>query len=166
MVEHEYKAKYHSSYEEQITKARACRLRLLQPAEFTSESRIMENSTQSSRSSKQLQATLDDLHGAIRRRAEEIYVRNGKISGNDVQNWIQAEQEILREAAERSSRRTAVVVNVNGARYVGEYSTESAAGYTPGEFAAGDPVPVRFEGECMYVKRPNGRELKTTLVKQ
>jgi hypothetical protein len=126
----------------------------------------MEHSTHSNRSSEMLRTALNDLHDAIRQRAEEIYVRNGKISGRDVQNWIQAEQEILGEAAERSSRRTAVVVNVEGVRYVGEYSTESAGGYTPGEFAAGDPVPVRFEGDCMYVQRPNGRELKTTLVKR
>lgn len=126
----------------------------------------MANSTHSNRSPEAVRATLNELHDAIRRRAEEIYVRNGKIAGRDVQNWIQAEQEILSEAAERSSRRTAVVVNVEGVRYVGEYEAESAAGYTPGEFAAGDPVPVRFEGGHMYIKRPNGRELKTTLVQQ
>jgi hypothetical protein len=125
----------------------------------------MEKFAHSNRSSETLRTTLNDLHDAIRRRAEEIYLRNGKIPGRDVQNWIQAEQEILREAGERSSRRTAVVVNVEGVRYVGEYSTEAAAGYTPGEFAAGDPIPVRFDGESMYVQRPNGRELKTTLVK-
>jgi len=126
----------------------------------------MENSTHSNRTPEILRAALDELHDAIRRRAEEIYIRNGRISGCDVQNWVQAEQEILREAAERSSRRTAVVIKVNGTQYIGEYGTESAEGYTPGEFAAGDPVPVRFEGGHMFVQRPNGRELKTTLVKQ
>ncbi len=126
----------------------------------------MENTTHSNRTPEILRAALDELHDAIRRRAEEIYIRNGRISGRDVQNWVQAEQEILREAAERSSRRTAVVINVNGTQYVGEYGAESAEGYTPGEFAVGDPVPVRFEGDYMFVQRPNGRELKTTLVKQ
>jgi hypothetical protein len=120
----------------------------------------------SNRSPEAVRATLNELHDAIRRRAEEIYVRNGKIAGRDVQNWIQAEHEILEEAAERSARRTAVVVTVEGVRYVGEYDTAHAAGYTPGEFAAGDPVPVRFEGDHMYIQRPNGRELKTTLVKK
>jgi hypothetical protein len=125
----------------------------------------MEKSTRPNRSPGVLRATLGELHDAIRQRAEEIYVRNGKIPGRDVQNWIQAEQEILSEAAERSARRT-VVVKVDGVHYVGEYSVESSDGYTPGEFAAGDPIPVRFEGESMYVQRPNGRELKTTLVKK
>jgi len=36
-----------------------------------------------------------DLHEAIRRRAEEIYVRSGRIPGRDVENWAQAEREIL-----------------------------------------------------------------------
>lgn len=103
-----------------------------------------------------------DLHDAIRRRAEEIYERNGRIPGRDIENWTQAEQEVLREAEQRSVRRTAVVVKVNGIDYVGEYS--SATGYTPGEFGAGDPVVVRFEEDKMYVRRPNGRELETRIV--
>ena len=126
----------------------------------------METSANPNRMPEIVRATLDELHDAIRRRAEEIYVRNGRIEGRDVENWVQAEHEILREAAERSSRRTAVVIAVDGVRYVGEYKTESAAGYTPGEFAASDPVPVCFEGNHMFVQRHNGQELKTTVVKK
>lgn len=111
-----------------------------------------------------LRSPLDQMQDAIRRRAEEIYIRNGRIPGRDVENWVQAEQEVLVEAAEHSSRRTAVVVAVDGVQYVGEYEREAAGGYIPGEFAAGDPVPVRFEGDHMFVQRRNGRELKTTLV--
>jgi hypothetical protein len=126
---------------------------------------IMEDSTAARRSHEILRATLGQLHDVIRRRAEEIYVRNGRIPGRDVQNWIQAEQEVLREAAERPSRRTAIVVNVEGVQYIGEYNPESAEGYTPGEFSTGEPVSVRFQDEYMYVQLPNGRELKTTIVK-
>lgn len=122
----------------------------------------MDNVNHANRTAK----VLDEMHDAIRRRAEEIYHRNGRLDGRDVQNWIQAEQEILLEAGERSSRRTAVVIAVDGMRYVGEYAAESAEGYTPGEFASGDPVPLRFEGDHMFVQRRNGRELKTTLVRQ
>ena len=39
-------------------------------------------------------APAPDQHEAIRRRAEEIYIRNGRIPGRDVENWAQAEQEI------------------------------------------------------------------------
>ena len=107
-----------------------------------------------------------DRQEAIRRRAEEIYIRNGRIPGRDVENWAQAEQEILREFGEQPARKTAIIVRVNGAEYVGEYSPESSDGYVPGEFGAGASVPVRFHGDKMFVKRPNGKELETTIVKQ
>jgi hypothetical protein len=110
-----------------------------------------------------------DLHEAIRRRAEEIYIRNGRIPGRDIANWMQAEAEILREAAARDvskGTRRAVVIRLNGVEYIGEYSPATCDGYTPGEFAAGDPTPVRFEGDKMFVTRSNGKELQTTVVKK
>jgi len=108
---------------------------------------------------------LPDRDEAIRRRAEEIYIRSGRIPGHDLENWTQAEQEITREAAEPPARRTAIVVKVNGVQYVGEYALDSSEGYTPGEFKKGVPVPVRFDGDKMFVKRPNGKELETRIVK-
>lgn len=110
-----------------------------------------------------------DQQEAIRRRAEEIYIRNGRVAGRDLENWRQAEREIQAEAEEYAKappvHRTAVVVTVNGVTYVGEYDAASRDGYTPGEFAKGMPVAVRFEGEKMFVQRPNGKELETTIVK-
>lgn len=105
------------------------------------------------------------LHEAVRRRAEEIYLRHGSIPGRDVQNWMEAEQEILSEVGQPSAKRRAVVVKVNGVQFVGEYAPMSAEGYAPGEFSAGDNVSLRFEGDKMFVKRPNGRELETTVVR-
>lgn len=104
-----------------------------------------------------------DLHEAIRRRAEEIYIRNGRVPGHDLENWAQAEKEIMSEAV--GSGRTAVVVKVNGVQYLGEYDPALCDGYTPGELAKGEPVPVRFDGDKMFVKRPNGKELETRIVK-
>jgi hypothetical protein len=49
-------------------------------------------------------SSVPDLREAIRRRAEEIYVRNGRIPGREVENWVQAEKEILREATGHSYR--------------------------------------------------------------
>ena len=106
----------------------------------------------------------DDLHEAIRARAEQIYESSGKIPGRDIENWMQAEREIRSEAGQHARRRTAVVVNIDGVDYVGEYEFSAADGYAPGEFAAGDPVAVRFEEDKMYVKRPNGKELETRIV--
>lgn len=111
--------------------------------------------------------TPQDRHEAIRRRAEEIYIRNGRIPGRDAENWAQAEQEILQEFPEGSAlRRTAIVVRVNGDEYVGQYDPESADGYVPGEFGKGASVPVRFHGAKMLVLRPNGKVLETTIVQK
>jgi len=111
-------------------------------------------------------ASVIDQHDAIRRRAEEIYIRNGRISGRDMENWVQAEQEILRESIQEAGRSKAIVVKVNGVQYVGEYDPETSGGYTPGELMKGVAIPVRFVGDKMFVKRPNGQELETTIVKR
>ncbi|HTS34563.1 MAG TPA: DUF2934 domain-containing protein [Candidatus Solibacter sp.] len=107
-----------------------------------------------------------DLHEAIRRRAEEIYFRNGCIPGRDTENWSQAEKEILQELSARTSSRKAVVLRVNGVQYVGEYDPQLADGYVPGELGKGSAIPVRFHGDKMFVTRPDGRELETTIVKK
>ncbi len=106
------------------------------------------------------------LRAAIRRRAEEIYVRTGKIPGHDVENWALAEREVEAEIATRQARvRKAIVVRVGGVEYVGEYRQEISAGYIPGELGSGAAVFVRFEGDKMFVRRKNGKELETVLVK-
>lgn len=110
-----------------------------------------------------------DLHEIIRRRAEEIYYRSGCVPGRDVENWAQAEKEIregISARATRTTHRTAVLIKVNDVLYVGEYSIGTCDGYTAGEFTKGTPVTVRFDGDKMFVKRPNGRELKTTIVEK
>ena len=106
-----------------------------------------------------------DQHEAIRRRAEQIYIRNGRTPGHDLENWAQAEKEILSESA-APAHRAAILVKVNDAEYVGEYSPASSDGYVPGEFGPGATVPVRFRGDKMFIKRPNGKILETTVVKK
>jgi len=105
------------------------------------------------------------LQEAIRRRATELFLKSGGIAGRDADNWYQAEAEILRESASRALRR-AVVVNLQGVVYTGEYESSSADGYTPGEWKRGDSVPVRLADDKLYLRRPNGRELQTTIVKR
>ena len=104
-----------------------------------------------------------DLQDAIRRRAEEIYVRSGKVEGHDLENWALAEAEILRESALPTPKR-AVMIRVKGVQYVGEYDVVHCGDYTPGEFRVGADVAVRFDGDKMFVKRTNGSELETDLV--
>jgi len=106
-----------------------------------------------------------EIQEAIRRRATELYHRNGALEGHDAENWYQAEAEILREIETNPVRR-AVVVNLEGVVYTGEYEATTAEGYAPGEWKPGDPVPVRIDGNKLYLRRPNGRELQTTVVKR
>jgi hypothetical protein len=107
-----------------------------------------------------------EVREAIRRRAEDIYQNSGRIPHRDLQNWALAEDEIRGELAASSARKYAVVVSVEGVKYVGEYDSALADGYYPGEFAAGDPVRVRFNSGKMFVERPNGGQLETTIVHQ
>ena len=104
-----------------------------------------------------------ELQDAIRKRAEEIYVRNGRIPGRDLDNWTQAEAEIARECG-KSMRRTAIIVEVDDVQYVGEYASESCDGYQPDEFGLAQDISIRFDGDKMFLKRPNGKELETTIV--
>lgn len=106
-----------------------------------------------------------ELQQAIRRRAAELYWSGGAISGRDLDNWRHAEAEILRESAGHSPH-PAVVVNVDGVVYTGEYDSTAADGYLPGEWQAGDRVPIRLEGEKLFLRRPNGRELETRVIKR
>ena len=110
----------------------------------------------------------DELREAISRRAQEIYERNGRVPGRDVQNWVQAEAEILSEYAESSpsSTKRAVKIRVNGVEYIGEYNIETSGGYSPGEFGPRDPIQLRFEGDKMFIRRSNGKELETRIVKK
>jgi hypothetical protein len=102
---------------------------------------------------------------AIRRRASELYRHSGAVDGRDVDNWCQAEAEVLRESTTHAVRRT-VVVNLGGVVYTGEYDCTAADDYTPGEWKPGDPVAVRLAGDKLYLRRPNGRELQTRIVKR
>jgi len=121
---------------------------------------------ESSSSSVDVQSS-NDLQEAIRRRAEEIYIRNGSVPGRDMENWAQAESEIRAETCSGEPKpRRAIVIKVNGVQYFGEYHPESSDGYHSGEFEPGAPIPVRFENDKMFVTRPDGRELETTIVKR
>jgi hypothetical protein len=109
--------------------------------------------------------TASELQEAIRSRAVELYRRSGKLEGQDAENWYQAEAEIARETGAHLTR-PAVVINVEGVVYTGEYDLAGSCEYLPGEWKAGDRVPVRLEGDKLFLRRPNGRELETSVVKR
>lgn len=43
-----------------------------------------------------------DLQERIRRRAHEIYLQDGRLNQSDVEDWLQAEREILAEQRDGS----------------------------------------------------------------
>jgi len=106
------------------------------------------------------------LHAeAVRRRAEQIYEKSGRISGRDKENWAQAEDEIARETAEPACANPAyVVIRVKGVTYTAEYDPQTTD-YKPGELA-GAPVKVRFDGDKMLILRQNRTEFETRIVKR
>jgi hypothetical protein len=122
---------------------------------------MKSNSNPNPRNPTVQKVSAKEVQQAVSRRAREIYEQGGKVAGRDLENWTQAEAEIVRELSRLSDRRLAFVVRVDGVQYVGEYSVATANGYAPGEFASGDPVPVRFVGNKMLVERPNGKVLET-----
>jgi len=105
-----------------------------------------------------------DLHKLTRRRAQEIYIRNGRVPGRDRINGAQPEEEIRAEF-EPASRPTAIVIRGSGVRYVGEYTHEAGDGYAPGKFKPAAPVPVRLDGDRMLVERPHGKVLETKIAR-
>jgi hypothetical protein len=109
----------------------------------------------------------EDLREAIRQRAEQIYIESGRIPGRDNENWAQAERELRSQRASLiAPGKNAVVVKVDGVGFIGEFDKEASGGYIPGEFKAGGAVSVRFEGDRMFIRRPNGKELATRVVKR
>ena len=73
-----------------------------------------------------------ELQDSIRRRAEEIYIQSGQLPGRDLENWMQAEREIL-EQEPTVDLRCAIIVKINGVKYLCEYCPQLSDGYVPGE---------------------------------
>lgn len=66
--------------------------------------RLAENLQNNSRSANELIVELEEnlsqkpTHEQIELRAYELYVLSGCVDGNDVQNWLKAESELLETA--------------------------------------------------------------------
>ena len=57
-------------------------------------------------------------------------------------------------------------VQIGDMIYVGSYWPRWRWSYTPTDFVENEPVEVKFEGKHMYIKRPNGKELKTEIIRR
>ena len=59
-----------------------------------------------------------------------------------------------------------ISVEIGEVTYVGSYWPRTVWSYSPTEFIVNDPIEVRIDGKHMFVKRPNGKELKTTIIQR
>lgn len=57
-------------------------------------------------------------------------------------------------------------VEIEDMVYVGSYWPRTCWSYSPTDFVVNDPVQVKVDGKHMYIKRPGGKELKTTLIQR
>jgi len=57
-------------------------------------------------------------------------------------------------------------VQVGDLVYVGSYWPRTRWSYSPTDFIVNDPVQVRIDGKHMYMKRPDGKELKTNIIQR
>ncbi len=76
-----------------------------------------------------------------------------------------SEAEMIREFTTQSGCGE-IVVNVEGVVYTGEYEFMTAFDYAPGEWPTGTSTPVRFVEGKLFLRRPNGCELQTMIVKR
>jgi hypothetical protein len=131
----------------------------------------METYTESAGATQRRPPEADgDVREAIERRARELWEQRGRVDGHAEEDWRQAEAEILKaraEAATRVATRPAfILIKAGDFTYTGEYDLGHCDCYRPGDLRRGTSLTVRFEGEKMYVKLPNGRELETRVVRR
>lgn len=112
-------------------------------------------------------ARTPQLEAAIRRRAQQLYEQRGCLPGHQVEDWLQAEAEVTREFGASPAQKPAfIVVRFAGVTYTGEYDREHCDGYAPGEFSPSASLEVRIDRDQMFLRRPNGKELQTRIVRR
>lgn len=69
-----------------------------QAAEKTPQASLVHQSTETvapSKSAHQARPSFDDLHARITARAYELYIERGSLDGCALENWLDAEREML-----------------------------------------------------------------------
>jgi hypothetical protein len=59
-----------------------------------------------------------------------------------------------------------ISVLVDGMIYVGSYWPRWRWSYEPTDFVVNDPIEISLYGKDMYIKRPQGQELKTKIIQR
>ena len=138
---------------------------------------------------EQSKASSDAVRKKIARRARELYELRGCVDGYALEDWVQAEREVMNQLAKEEAapensnlpadtrapstsgpqlgRKTATIaVRVGTFVYTGEYETNRCTSYKPGTLRKGQPIEIRFDQDKMFIELPDGRELETRIVKK
>ncbi len=59
-----------------------------------------------------------------------------------------------------------ISILADGMVYVGSYWPRFRWSYSPTDFVINDPIEISVEGKEMYIKRPEGQELKTKVIQR
>lgn len=81
-------------------------------------------------------------------------------SNRDVQNSYNGSSVSVTDVEYRLS------VQVGEMIYVGSYWPRTRWSYAPTDFIVNDPIDVRIDGKHMYIKRGDGKELKTEIIQR
>jgi hypothetical protein len=60
----------------------------------------------------------------------------------------------------------AITVAIDGIAVTGEYESRWARSYKPSDLVVGDEIDAKIEGKKLVIKRPDGKELKATIIKR
>ena len=102
----------------------------------------------------------------VRRRAQRLFEEGGRVLGHEVEDWLEAERELIEESVKAPAPPAYIVVKLNGVTYTGEYDPSHCDGYRPGEFEVSAPVRVRVDREQLIIQRPGGQQLQARIVRR
>ena len=94
-----------------------------------------------------------------------VWMSEKRLPGAGQHVEMLSEAEMIREFTTHSGC-GAIVVSVEGVVYTGEYEFMTAFDYAPGEWQNGTSIPIRFAGDKLFLRRPNGCELQIMIVKR
>ena len=81
-------------------------------------------------------------------------------SNRDIQNSYNGSITTVTDVEYRFS------IQIGEMIYVGSYWPRTRWSYKPADFIVNDPIDVRLDGKHMFIKRADGKELKTEIVQR
>jgi hypothetical protein len=79
---------------------------------------------------------------------------------------IDLHRESTGAGAARAQGAFCLAIEVDDMTYLVNHEAEWRWSYEPTDFVVGDPVEVKIKGKDLYLKRPKGGELKTSITRR